>query len=165
MKRITVLDLLTHTSGLGRLPENLQDSIKDMNDPYKDYGETQLLQFLQFGELENKRGTIVYSNAGYGLLGYLLEKVYFMPYATVLKQNVLDELRMTSSIIYERGIDMSSEAQGYNSSGIATPCWTMNALQGAGGLLSTAEDMGTLFQQSQAEIISLMIPYKKVSDL
>src|SRR4029078_2699321 len=48
-KSITLLDLSTHTSGLPRLPSNMK--MKDPRNPYADYSEDDLYQFLSGYEL------------------------------------------------------------------------------------------------------------------
>ncbi len=69
---ISLLQLLTHTSGLPRLPENFIKYYSRKDNPYIYYGEPELLEYL--GEAKVKVGckTTAYSNLGYGLLGYLL---------------------------------------------------------------------------------------------
>jgi len=48
-RSITLLDLSTHTSGLPRLPSNLQP--RDLADPYADYTVERLYQFLSTYQL------------------------------------------------------------------------------------------------------------------
>jgi CubicO group peptidase (beta-lactamase class C family) len=64
-------DLATHTSGLPRLPSNLQPA--DPRDPYADYSVDQLYQFLSGYSLPRDVGaSYEYSNLGAGLLGHAL---------------------------------------------------------------------------------------------
>jgi CubicO group peptidase (beta-lactamase class C family) len=82
---ITLEELATHTSGLPRLPENLNP--KDPLDPYRDYGETELLQYLKsFKRSGLGSYPYVYSNLGFGLLGYILsQRLNGIPYETYVR--------------------------------------------------------------------------------
>ena len=67
--KINFESLANHTSGLPRLPENL-DLSNEIN-PYKNYGKPEIEQYLKnLLKLGNK--TYSYSNLGTGLLGYTL---------------------------------------------------------------------------------------------
>src|SRR5690606_15911585 len=70
-RRITLADLSTHVSALPRLPDNL--AYGDAADPYADYTEALLLEFLADHQLTRDIGSQAeYSNLAVGLLGYLL---------------------------------------------------------------------------------------------
>lgn len=73
---ITLLDLATHTSGLPRMPDNVDvDHSDDKDGPLHRYGSRELLSFLASHRLRQEPGASgEYSNLGMGLLGYLLEK-------------------------------------------------------------------------------------------
>src|SRR6185437_3680548 len=64
---ITLLDLITHRSGLPRLPGNFNPA--DPNDPYADYHAAELYGFLrQRGVAKPADAGFLYSNLGVGLL-------------------------------------------------------------------------------------------------
>src|SRR6476469_3328162 len=66
-KKITLLDLATQSSGLPRLPSNLNPA--DATNPYADYSVTQLYEFLSSYVLTRDIGSqYEYSNLGMGLL-------------------------------------------------------------------------------------------------
>lgn len=136
---ITLLQLLTHTSGLPRLPENFIKYYSRKDNPYIYYGEPELLEYL--GEAKVKVGCKVmsYSNLGYGLLGYLLGKVTRIPFAQLLKEKLCLPLGMGETSIYATGT--VSVSKGYTEAGEETPMWDMNILSGAGGLVSTPQDL------------------------
>jgi CubicO group peptidase (beta-lactamase class C family) len=79
-----------------------------------------------------------YSNAGYALLGHLVEHVLGVPYATALATHVFAPAGMTES-----GTDASDVLPGYLSlAGTLRPVqWLDVALPGAGAVISTAADM------------------------
>jgi D-alanyl-D-alanine-carboxypeptidase/D-alanyl-D-alanine-endopeptidase len=78
-RSITLVDLSTHTSGLPRLPANLNP--KDPNNPYADYSVEQLYQFLSGYQMTRDIGSrYEYSNLGGGLLGHVLARRSGMDY-------------------------------------------------------------------------------------
>src|SRR5690606_213566 len=70
--KLTFENLANHTSGLPRLPENLD--LSNEANPYKSYGKTQIEEYLKNQlKLENEEvKSYSYSNLGTGLLGYTL---------------------------------------------------------------------------------------------
>ena len=85
-----------------------------------------------------------YSNAGYALLGYLIERISGKAYQVFLRDNIFTPLGMTNS-----GYDSNSEiipqrASGYRrtESGFANAMYLDPSVPyAAGGLYSTAEDL------------------------
>ncbi len=70
-REITLVDLATQTSGLPRLPDNLDS--KDFNNPYADYTADKLYEYLSQCKLTRDIGSkYEYSNLAVGLLGHAL---------------------------------------------------------------------------------------------
>jgi CubicO group peptidase (beta-lactamase class C family) len=71
-RRITIKHLITHSSGLPRLPSNLGDLSPD--NPYKDYSTKELYEALNTLHVKQKKigRRYEYSNFGVGLLGHIL---------------------------------------------------------------------------------------------
>lgn len=87
-KSITVSELLTHTSGLPF----------DFKPRPKSYAEA--VQALQHYPFSNAPGTeYSYSNAGIGLVGYLLQPIYSQNYQTLLSTKILNPLQMHSTYL------------------------------------------------------------------
>jgi CubicO group peptidase (beta-lactamase class C family) len=138
---ITLLDLATHTSGLPRLPGNLQPA--DPSNPYADYTAQQMYEFLDGYGLQRDIGEqYEYSNYGAGLLGNLLANAGGAEYADLIAQRITAVLGMDDTAV-ELSEDMRERlAQGHSGS---TPVanWDIPILAGAGALRSTAADMLT----------------------
>ncbi|MDA8909152.1 MAG: serine hydrolase [Verrucomicrobiales bacterium] len=146
LSAVTFLELATHTSGLPRLPSNL-DRGADSNDPYAHYSEGELYDDLrEFQESDfEKRGTQSYSNLGTGLLGHLLELASEKPYEILLQETILTPLKMDSTFTQrnKRSIPESFRdrfATGHRS-GKEVSHWHIDALCGAGAIVSSADDM------------------------
>ncbi len=139
-KAITLLHLATHTSGLPRLPDNLD--MKNADNPYADYTVEQMYDFLSRYQLTRGIGEkYEYSNFGAGLLGHILALKAGMDYETLVTKRIGAPLKMSST-----GIKLSSEmqdrlAQGHNEVLRPASNWDIPTLAGAGALRSTANDM------------------------
>lgn len=139
-RKITLLDLATQSSGLPRLPTNLNPA--DATNPYADYSITQLYEFLSSYVLTRDIGAqYEYSNLGMGLLGHVLSLKAGKSYEALVKERVLDPLGMSSSGITLTPSMKSHMAQGFNAYGTPVPLWDLPTLAGAGALRSTANDM------------------------
>ena len=154
---ITLVDLSTHTSGLPRLPSNLQP--KDPANPYADYSVEQLYQFLSSYQLTRDIGSqFEYSNLGGGLLGHVLGRRAGMDYEALVRSRITVPLGMSST-----GITLSPDmkarlATGHNDKLVAVPNWDLPALAGAGALRSSANDMLTFLAANLGYVKSPLAP-------
>ncbi len=146
LRSVTLLDLATHSSGLPRLPANL-DTGANPNDPYAHYSVEKLHAYLRdfkAGDFE-KRGETNYSNLGMGLLGHLLERIAGKPYEELIRDSVFAPLGMSSSFIQRSPGSVPAElkdrfATGH-SGGRPVEHWHIDSLCGAGAMVSSARDM------------------------
>ena len=139
-KKITLLDLATQSSGLPRLPNNLNPA--DATNPYADYSVTQLYEFLSSYVLTRDIGSqYEYSNLGMGLLGHVLALKAGQSYESLVKERVLNPLGMRESGITLTASMKRHMAQGFNANGSPVPLWDLPTLAGAGALRSSANDM------------------------
>jgi serine-type D-Ala-D-Ala carboxypeptidase/endopeptidase len=139
-KAITLIDLATHTSGLPRLPDNLNP--QDINNPYADYTIAQLNQFLSSYKLTRDIGKkYEYSNLGMGLLGHLLSLKAGIDYETLIKTRITQPGQMSSTAIKLSPTLRSRLATGHDAAGNAVTNWDLPTLAGAGALRSTANDL------------------------
>lgn len=145
---VTLLDLATHTSGLPRLPENLEKGA-DPRDPYAHYSVERLQEYLRnFQESDfESRGKMSYSNLGMGLLGYLLSEVSGKPYEVLLQETILAPLGMRSTFVQRRPGDIPAREESRfatgHVAGKAVDHWHIDVLCGAGAIVSSARDMLT----------------------
>jgi serine-type D-Ala-D-Ala carboxypeptidase/endopeptidase len=143
-KEITALNLVTHRSGLPRLPSNLAP--KDPGNPYADYTQDMLLEFLSTHKLKNNPdGKYDYSNLGMALLGLALEHVSGKSYATLVDQIICKPLKMTNTFIDLPIYKRNALVQGFNSD-VEVQTWDLSIFKAAGALKSTPEDMARFAQ-------------------
>jgi D-alanyl-D-alanine-carboxypeptidase/D-alanyl-D-alanine-endopeptidase len=139
-RKITLLDLTTQSSGLPRMPDNLRP--KDFLNPYADYTADQMFDFLGRYELTRDIGAqYEYSNLGVGLLGQALSRRAGKSYEALVKERILDPLKMDQSGVTLTPWMREHLAKGHNGQGDVTSNWDIPTLAGAGALRSTMNDM------------------------
>lgn len=91
-------------------------------------------------------GDADYANTNYVLLGLIIEQATGSPLHTVLRDRVLEPLEMSQTASWEEGI-LRPQAAGYITDGdnlVDVTGVDLSLSWGAGGLVSTAEDVATL---------------------
>ena len=142
---ITLLHLATHSSGLPRLPSNLQPS--NAANPYADYTVAQLHEFLSSYELERDIGeTVEYSNLGAGLLGHVLALSQETDYETLVSTRLLEPLGMSETSISLTSSQQERLAVGHSVQLRPVANWDLPTLAGAGALRSTVNDLLTFVE-------------------
>ncbi|MGS0526606.1 serine hydrolase domain-containing protein [Zobellia nedashkovskayae] len=134
--------LLTHTSGLGRMPNNFNKS-KDAGKEFAAYDERLLYSYIENARLHADPFTqYLYSNVGMGIVGTVLKRNYEMDYGKVLQQELTIPLGLSNTTAFFEDTNIDNWATGYNYKGKETDYWkTLNALDGAGVIKSTASDL------------------------
>jgi len=139
-RSIALQDLATHTSGLPRLPDNLQGG--EPANPYAGYSVEQLYGFLSVHELTREVGEVfAYSNLGYALLGNALARHAGLDFEALTRSRILAPLGMNSTAIALSSELMSRLAAGHDSQLQTVPGWDPQVFAGAGALRSTANDL------------------------
>ena len=135
--KVTIYNLLTHTSGI---PNSFQGlGFREPKTP------EQLIGYFRDTPLQFQPGEAArYSNAGYFLLGYLIEKVSGQSYQDFVQENIFRPLSMSDSGYNSNSAILPRRASGY----LLTPSGLVNAFYldmslpySAGGLYSTTEDL------------------------
>ncbi len=139
---ITLLALATHHSGLPRLPKNLSEGMNPQN-PYANYHWAQMKGFLdQHGVALPADAPFLYSNLGYGLLGYALARRAGVSYAQLIREEVTGPLGMKDTTVGLTPAEEERFLTGHNAENAAVSPWTFNeSMAGAGALRSTAGDL------------------------
>jgi serine-type D-Ala-D-Ala carboxypeptidase/endopeptidase len=140
---VTLQGLATHTSGLPRLPPNMNWlwMLRHGKDPYGAFGEVELYAGLAETTPRDVGKQSTYSNFGFGLLGFLLAKSQNESYEQLLKQVVLEPLELTSTYITTApsGVTVATPL---TDRGRAGDSWTFQEpMVGAGAVKSNMHDM------------------------
>lgn len=139
--RITIHNLLTHTSGVPNLTE-LPDYAKTMTLPTT-VGQT-LARFKDLPLDFTPGEKFSYSNSNYIILGAIIEKLTGRSYEDYLRENVLKPVGMENSGYDHHEIVLKNRASGYEfpeDRMINAPYVDMSIPYAAGGMYSTVEDM------------------------
>lgn len=140
---ITVKYLANHTSGLPNIPNDLkyQTDFDSLN-PYKHYDKSKIMNYLRTLELQREPGTVCeYSTFGIALLGIILERVYHLPFDTLIKEKICLPNQMLHTAVKLSEGDLKNLAEGHNSHGKTTKYWDMGDWAAAGGIKSTTQDL------------------------
>lgn len=112
-EKITIYHLITHTSGIYEI----------FNDPeykvfaYKQYTVEELIEKFKDKPLNFEPGArFEYSNSGYILLGYIIEKVSGKSYEQYIKENIFDQLSLQNSGFVTNEQIIKNKATGYSKS-------------------------------------------------
>lgn len=136
---IHLYQLSNHTSALPRLPANLSPA--DPANPYADYSEEQLYDFLDGYELTRDIGSqYEYSNYAVGLLGHVLAARQQTSYEDLMVRVIADPLKMPNTRVAFTPKMKEHLAIGH-SYGAEVANWDLPTLAGAGAIRSTAADM------------------------
>ena len=132
-RRLTLFQLATHSSGMPRNADNLDQFVK--------YGKEPFHQFLGRCKLESLPGTkYSYSNAAYTLIGEVLENAGGKPYEELLAQRILQALQMNDTRIVLKDNDIPRLVQSFGKEGQAIAASPLSG-GAAGGLKSSANDL------------------------
>lgn len=138
--KITFESLANHTSGLASLPDNFD--LANITNPYKTYGEKEIEEYLKnLLKLENEpMKTHSYSNLGTGLLGHSLGLSQKTTFQELLAKKIFEKFDMNNSFTSSQNLD-NNLIKGMDANGSIVSNWDFDVLFGAGGILSTAEDL------------------------
>lgn len=137
---ITLADLLTHTSGLPRLPVGFQPG--NPANPYADLTAASVYGGLAGLKPDHPPGTqYAYSNWAFLMLSDMLARRAGQPFDDLLRARVLAPLRMNDT----RVSDNVGLVRGRHANGQPATNWDVpTAFAGVGGIRSTVEDLGRL---------------------
>jgi D-alanyl-D-alanine carboxypeptidase len=159
-KKITIRHLLSHRSGLHEpadRPLHQKRAGETVYELTNRRTDSELVKTSTRHALDFRPGTDgAYSNVGYTVLGLLVERLSHKPLGAALKEAVFDPAGMTSTTMggrptvlgYDRGKVVSNSL--------------INIGRGAGGVVSTAEDVDRFYRHLFA---GDLVPSKLVHDM
>ncbi len=165
LERVTIFHLLTHTSGIAEGIPN--EAFNSNGDKLLELNANQLAR-IQLGSEPGE--TQQYSNAGYHLLGEVIESVSGITYKEFVAKNILEPLGLQQTGFLSSFSD--SQANGYvlRDGALVVQSILDSEITGvasAGGMVSTATDLLTwtsaLFNYSilsQTALAKMTTPYK-----
>lgn len=141
-KDVTVLQLLNHTSGLPTDPDDIAINPNKLAQPFADYPESRLADFLKRTSLQTVPGTKWhYSNVGMALAGIIVRQLTGQRITKLYDDHIFGPLGMSRSYTNLAEAPTSNVAQGYMG---RTPFdyWTLSEpFESVGYIKSNVHDM------------------------
>jgi len=140
-QRMTPLELADFTSGLPDDPTDLPSGPLWKRN-IEHYTTTNFLTWVSSWTPETPLpAPYKYSNAGIGLLGYLVSQATGQLWEQQINAEITTPLSMSDTLLRPSPGQMKRMAEGHTKSGQKAPPWPIYAWYAAGGLRSTAQDM------------------------
>lgn len=153
---IKLVNLANHTSSLSRMPDNFKPA--NPANPYADYSEKQLYDFLQRYVLPRDIGSqYEYSNYAVGLLGHVLATQQHTTYEALMVAVIAKPLGMEDTRVVFTPAMKKNLAMGH-ADGIQVENWDLPTLAGAGAIRSTAADMLKYLSANMGKTQSKLYP-------
>jgi CubicO group peptidase (beta-lactamase class C family) len=141
-EKITIHQLLNHTSGIPSYTNRADFMVEISRDPYS---VADFVKKFASGDLEFEPGKkFSYNNSGYFLLGAVIEKVTGKTYETVLTERIFKPLGMNDSGYDNQTPLLQKRASGYQKTPAGyenAPYLDMSLPYAAGSLYSTVDDL------------------------
>ena len=151
-RRIAIRDLLTHTAGFPRdTPSGYNDLAEQERGP-----EGLLQRLYEMTPLTSPGGRFLYSNAGYAILGAIVETVSGQGYGEFLRANLFTPAAMNDTQVDDQNYDDPRLAAGYAwepASRRWRPRSQANSAAAAGSVQSTVIDLAKWERALQGDTI------------
>jgi len=155
LKKITLNNLILHTAQLPRKPFNLSLTGGNNNNPYENYTNQHLLEYLDVFKpfKPKKKQEFKYSNFGYGVLGLTLQNAGNASYKNLINKHIIQPLKLKNTFLKVPGNKKVNLAKPHSFNGSLTENYTYNStMEASSGLFSCAEDLIILLKrQIQSE--------------
>ncbi|MCC5826261.1 serine hydrolase [Alkalimonas sp.] len=139
--------LLTHSTGLPFLPDDIGDMPLINSNPFADYDGHRLQQHCPANSaIQQRQGRYHYSNLGYAYLALGMQAMTGLDYEALLQAAMLQPLGLQHSST-ERPKPPAPLVAGQNPDGSITPDWDFAAFTGSGGLYSSSHELGIWLAQ------------------
>ncbi len=141
--RVTLRQLLNHTSGIPSYTDDPAFISTYSRDPYKP--DDFIKKVIAGKELQFEPGSrFHYNNSAYFILGAIVERMAEQPYEKVLQERIFDQLAMKNSGYDHSATVLARRAAGYQRGPgglVNAPYLDMSLPYSAGSLYSTVEDL------------------------
>ena len=171
LKTISLKSLLTHTSGLPKLPNNIGTREVELHNRYANYTKEDLLRYYHGIPVNSGFGDFTYSHVNYALLEFAIEDITGGSYENALHKYILRPLKMKHTGLSLPDSTSNQMAQGYNKAGLKTGTWTFASFSSSEGIKSSAEDLTKMLSvllNGSTDFSSIFIhsldPYVKVPE-
>lgn len=143
----TVRMLLNHTTGIADVIDDQQFYLAVLNAPSRKWKPDELIRYVYGDQAEFPAGTdATYSNTNFLLLVMVMEKATGQDHAKLLREKILDPLRLSNTAYYWHDALPANTAQGYfdlynNGTLLNMTNYNTGSGNGYGGLYSNVYDL------------------------
>ncbi len=136
-QKTTILDLVTHTSGLPMLPFGFGIRQKDAQNPYVNYSKKMLIDsYLEFSNQYSNDKKYTYSDYNYALLEILIEKKLKMSWHELFAKYIATPAEFKAT-----GLQPELTAtSGFNRTGNKAPNWEFSSFAASVGVKTNATE-------------------------
>lgn len=148
LDQVSILDLLTHASGLQGPPENIGTVQTRVQDPYHNYGRHHLSEYLKNITVLNNDRTYHYAHINYALIEIILEHITGQSFRILMDTYIFRPAGMIHSAIDDHPGQLTP---GYDRTGRKIPPWNFGSFRASEGMVTTC---GDLCRYLQAQLLS-----------
>lgn len=139
---VELIQLASHRGGMPEIAPNLERDMSRFVVDYSQYDETKLAEFLRGFAPSPKPGRrYVYSNFGFGVLGYILAQHEKQPLSELVAKRVTKPLGLDATGFEVSPTLAQRSSVGHDPNGDPVPPMEFAALAGCGGMRSSAADL------------------------
>jgi CubicO group peptidase (beta-lactamase class C family) len=139
---VRLIDVATHSAGMPEIPYNLTRDPALFIVDYSKYDERHLRAFTDaFAPSPPARAVYVYSNTGFGLLGWALARHAGKPFEQLLEDDITVPLGMSSTTVALSAANSERLVPGHDPNGDPVGRTDFGCLVACGGVVSTANDL------------------------
>ena len=139
---VRLVDVATHTAGFPAIPSNLERDMSRFVVDYSVFDECKMRGFLRgFESLTDPGKTFVYSNAGFGVLGWALAQRAESSFEELLRAELFEPLQLTNTFIRITAKRADTLAPSHDPNGDLVPPADFATLEACGAIRSTAADL------------------------
>lgn len=146
---ITYRQLVTHTSGLPRLPAGFRGH--DPADPYAHYGVDSLVREFAAAAPKAKPSPPAYSNFGFSVLGQAIAAANKETWSVTVKKRIVDRINLPDTFASWREAEVKRLAPGHHA-GKRVPSWSWDAYAPTGSIVSSARDLSRFARAALGQI-------------
>ena len=142
MADLSIEDLVTHRSGLPKLPYEFGIKEKEANNPYAHYTKEDLLSFYKdYTVDEEANQEYFYSSINFALLEIAIEKSTGRAYEDLLQEKILTPLKMDDSFVHSSQKPDKTPSPGFSISGNLVPVLKFQSFAASEGVKSSMNDL------------------------
>lgn len=146
---ITYRQLVTHTSGLPRLPSGFRGH--DPADPYANYGVDSLVREFAAAAPKAKPSPSAYSNFGFSVLGQAIAAANKESWPVAVRKRIIERINLADTSTSWREAEVKRLAPGH-SAGKQVPSWSWDAYAPTGSMVSSARDLSRFVRTALGQI-------------